>query len=200
MWSGTIINRTQWHISILSYQQPADRLKLVNVIRINRTWHISIQYFLSLAFRGRKTRQRLSQTIINHTYHISILSYLQPADRLKLVNVARDDYWRISILCYPLPVNMLKLVCIARNPNQSYLAHPNTFKSLACRPVEIGIYGQERLLIVLGTPQYFLIHNLHTRSNCKAWARKLINRTWHISVLSYPLGKMAGYAPDFKYA
>ena len=162
MWSGTIINRTQWHISILSYQQAADRLKLVNMIRINRTQHISIQYFLSLAFRGRKTRQRLSKTIINHTCHISILSYLQPSDRLQLVNVARDDYWRISILCYPLPVNMLKLVCIARNPNQSYLAHPNTFKSLACRPVEIGIYGQKRFLIVPVTSQYFPVPSLQT--------------------------------------
>ena len=27
-----------------------NRLKLVNVIKINRTWHISIQYFLSLGF------------------------------------------------------------------------------------------------------------------------------------------------------
>ena len=36
-------------------------------------------------------------------------------------------------------------------------------RSLACRHVQIGRYGQERLLIVLATSQYFLIPNLHTR-------------------------------------
>ena len=43
------------------------------------------------------------------------------------------------------------------------MAHLNTFLSLACRHVKIGRYGQERLLIVLGTSQYFLIPNVHTR-------------------------------------
>ena len=55
--------------------------------------------------------------------------------RLKLVNVAGDDY-------------------------QSYLAHLNTLLSLARKHVEIGMYSQEPKLIVPGTSQYFQIPSL----------------------------------------
>ena len=39
--------------------------------------------------------------------------------------------------------------------NRTWHANLNTFLSLACEHVEIRRYGQERLLIVLGTSQYF---------------------------------------------
>ena len=45
---------------------------------------------------------------------------------------------------------------IVWNAYLSYLAHLNTFLFLACRRIEISTYGQERVLIVLGTSQYFL--------------------------------------------
>ena len=48
---------------------------------------------------------------------------------------------------------MLKLVGMVRKAYESYLAHRNTGLWLACGHVEIGRYGQERLLIVLGTSQ-----------------------------------------------
>ena len=44
----------------------------------------------------------------------------------------------------------------------SYLAHLNTSLSLAGRHVEMGRCGQERVLIVLDTSQYFLIPSLWT--------------------------------------
>ena len=44
---------------------------------------------------------------------------------------------------------MLKLVGMVQNAYLSYLAHVNIFLSLACRHVEIGRYGQKRLLIIL---------------------------------------------------
>ena len=52
---------------------------------------------------------------------------------------------------------MLKLLSMGKNAYWSYLANLNTFLSLACGHVEIEMYDQERLLIVPGTSQYFLI-------------------------------------------
>ena len=45
---------------------------------------------------------------------------------------------------------------IVKSYYQSHLTHLNTFSSLACIHVGRGRYGQEKLLIVLGTSQYFL--------------------------------------------
>ena len=67
--------------------------------------------------------------------YAKIRTVLQSTDRLELVNVARNDY-------------------------SSYLAYLNTFLSIACGHVEIGRYAQERLLIVLGTSQYFFMPSL----------------------------------------
>ena len=50
-------------------------------------------------------------------------------------------------------MDMLKLEGMVRNAYYTYLAHVNSLLSLACRNVEMGRYGQERLLIVLGTCQ-----------------------------------------------
>ena len=50
-----------------------------------------------------------------------------------------------------ISMDTLKLKCIIRKAYKSYLAHLNTFLSLACRHVKIGRYGQKRLLILLGT-------------------------------------------------
>ena len=55
---------------------------------------------------------------------------------------------------------MLKLVGMVSNDNYPYLVFLNTFLSLACRRVRIARYGQERLLIVLGTSQNFPIPSL----------------------------------------
>ena len=43
------------------------------------------------------------------------------------------------------------------------MAHLNTFLSLARGHVEIEMYDQERLLIVPGTSQYFLIPSVYRR-------------------------------------
>ena len=76
---------------------------------------------------------------------------------------------------------------IVKSCYQSHLTHLNTFLSLACIHVGRGRYGQEKLLIVRGTSQYFL--SLACLQTCRTWQRlskTIINRTWHVrSILSY---------------
>ena len=59
------------------------------------------------------------------------------------------------------------------------------FLSLACRRAGLGRDCQKRLLTVLGTSQYFLIRILESCLNWKAWSKTIINRTWYISIHSY---------------
>lgn len=94
------------------------------------------------------------------------------------------------------------------------MAYLNTFLSLVCEHVEIRRHGQERLLIVLGTSQFFhcliLIGCRHVEIGrygqkrllivvgtsgyflslaCRTWQRlskKIIDYTWHITILPYP--------------
>ena len=54
---------------------------------------------------------------------------------------------------------MLKLVGMVSNDYYSYLVFLNTFLFLTCGHVEFGMYDQERLLIVPGISQYFVIPN-----------------------------------------
>ena len=72
-----------------------------------------------------------SERLINHTLHIAIQFFSYYLELLKLEGIVRNAYY-------------------------SYLAHLTTFLFLACRRVEISTYGKERVLIVVGTSQYFL--------------------------------------------
>ena len=59
------------------------------------------------------------------------------------------------------------------------------FLSLACRRAGLGRDCQKRLLTVLGTSQYLVIRILESCLNWKAWSKTIINRTWYISIHSY---------------
>ena len=59
---------------------------------------------------------------------------------------------------------MLKLVGMVSNDNYSYLVFLNTFLSLTCGHVKIGMYDKERLLITPFTSKYFVIP-----SQCTFW-------------------------------
>ena len=53
----------------------------------------------------------------------------------------------MEIQFYSSPLDMLKFVGMFSNDNYSYLVFFNTFLSLTCGHVKIGMYDKERLLI-----------------------------------------------------